>query len=231
LTFTRTNGYSVCCFIAFQPNTKIKRATSKKSGTGQRGRPRKQAKENQSVVVAPVDSVCSTTPTKEIRDELEKILKQVVTVVPVVSQEDPTHVPLPASSIPGDSPSIESLGCALNTTNGSSDVGGSASKKKTKSAVKPRNRSRKVTPSNHLITEYFSVITRKRKTSKDLKEEEDRLIIYHLENDIDPISLLNIHEFEGKGRGIVATKPIARGTFICEYRGDLIAISDAKVRF
>lgn len=128
--------------------------------------------------------------------------------------------------------SLQNQNSCLDLSTGSTSVP-VAKKGKSRSSVstsqKPKSK-RKVASPNHLITEYFSVITRKRKTSKDLKEEEDRHIIYHLEHDIDPISLLAIHEFETKGRGIVALRPIEKGTFICEYRGDLIQMSDAKVK-
>lgn len=80
---------------------------------------------------------------------------------------------------------------------------------------------------NHLITEYYKVT--RRKTGKVLKEEQDKEIIYFIENDIDDIKSLEIEEFSDKGRGIVTKKKYAKGSFICEYRGDLIDIQEAKV--
>jgi histone-lysine N-methyltransferase SETD8 len=35
-------------------------------------------------------------------------------------------------------------------------------------------------------------------------------------------------EFEGKGRGVVSTKPFQRGDFVIEYYGNLIDLSKAK---
>ena len=39
---------------------------------------------------------------------------------------------------------------------------------------------------------------------------------------------LQVLEIKGKGRGVVATKPFSRGSFIVEYKGDLIDMSKAK---
>jgi len=39
-----------------------------------------------------------------------------------------------------------------------------------------------------------------------------------------------VTEIEGKGRGVVATKPFRRGDFVVEYAGDLIDLSLAKKR-
>lgn len=36
--------------------------------------------------------------------------------------------------------------------------------------------------------------------------------------------------FEGKGRGIVATRNFVRGEFVVEYAGELITIEEAKDR-
>ena len=39
-----------------------------------------------------------------------------------------------------------------------------------------------------------------------------------------------VTDIEGKGRGVVATKPFGRGDFVVEYAGDLIDLSLAKTR-
>ena len=39
---------------------------------------------------------------------------------------------------------------------------------------------------------------------------------------------LEVREIEGKGRGVCSTKHFARGSFIVEYKGDLIELSKAK---
>lgn len=35
---------------------------------------------------------------------------------------------------------------------------------------------------------------------------------------------------EAKGRGVVTTRPFARGEFVCEYAGELIGEKEAKLR-
>ncbi len=44
------------------------------------------------------------------------------------------------------------------------------------------------------------------------------------------IFILQIVHFEGKGRGVVASKPFIKGQFVVEYDGDLIDTSSAKTR-
>lgn len=39
-----------------------------------------------------------------------------------------------------------------------------------------------------------------------------------------------MHNFEGKGRGIVARRHFAKGEFVVEYAGELIKIEDARER-
>lgn len=112
----------------------------------------------------------------------------------------------------------------------------SSTKSTTKSTnSKSNNKSNKSTKkkndfdrsTNHLITEYYKVT--RRKTTKTLKEEQDQLITYFIKNDIDDKESLKIEEFEDKGRGVVTCKRFTKGSFICEYRGDLIDVQKAKV--
>lgn len=44
------------------------------------------------------------------------------------------------------------------------------------------------------------------------------------------IMFKQVSYFDGKGRGVVATQPIEKGSFVCEYAGDLISIEEAKAR-
>ena len=37
-------------------------------------------------------------------------------------------------------------------------------------------------------------------------------------------------EVEGKGRGVVSTRPFRRGELVCEYSGELISHEEAKRR-
>lgn len=41
---------------------------------------------------------------------------------------------------------------------------------------------------------------------------------------------MQVKFFEGKGRGVVSTKPFQRGDFVVEYAGDLVEIDEAKQR-
>lgn len=36
--------------------------------------------------------------------------------------------------------------------------------------------------------------------------------------------------FEGKGRGVVTSRPFYRGDFVVEYAGDLVDIGEARLR-
>jgi len=36
--------------------------------------------------------------------------------------------------------------------------------------------------------------------------------------------------YEGKGRGVQATKPFKKGDFVVEYAGDLVELKEAKFR-
>ena len=61
-----------------------------------------------------------------------------------------------------------------------------------------------------------------------LKEEDEGTIIKKI------VSMcqdgLTIRDFPMKGRGIVAVKKFKSGEFVTEYRGDLIDMSEAKIR-
>lgn len=195
-----------------------------------RGRPRKvkTEKPNQSDLVELAEQ-----KKQIVIKEVKNVLKQLPAVAVDETNDENVFVSLmkgkslskPASPNNQTSPELEQSSSALKKVASSKKLTNKTSVT-TKTVTKKRAPKK---PANHLITEYFSVITRKRKTSKDLKEEEDRNIIYHIENDIDPITFLSIHEIEDKGRGIVAIKPIPKGAFVCEYRGELIQMSDAKV--
>jgi len=42
--------------------------------------------------------------------------------------------------------------------------------------------------------------------------------------------LFQVHNFEGKGRGIVTTRHFSKGEFVVEYAGELIDMCEAKER-
>lgn len=41
---------------------------------------------------------------------------------------------------------------------------------------------------------------------------------------------LQVIEVEGKGRGVAATRPFAKGELVCEYSGELISQEEARHR-
>jgi len=81
---------------------------------------------------------------------------------------------------------------------------------------------------NHQLTEYFPVRRSVRKTKTTVLEEQQR--------DLEEAVLsqreegLEVHNFEGKGRGIVATRHFSKGEFVVEYAGELIDMCEAKER-
>lgn len=81
---------------------------------------------------------------------------------------------------------------------------------------------------NHLVTEYFPIRRSYRVTSSELKKRQ--------RNDMEEAILskreegLKVVEFEGKGRGVIATRDFQRGEFVVEYSGDLVDLGIAKER-
>lgn len=82
--------------------------------------------------------------------------------------------------------------------------------------------------SQHKLTEYFPVRRSVRKTKKTVLEERQRT----LEEAVTMCKEegLEIHNFEGKGRGIVARRHFGKGEFVVEYAGELIKVEEAKER-
>jgi hypothetical protein len=62
-----------------------------------------------------------------------------------------------------------------------------------------------------------------------LEFQSESLIRHYISNKCDPIDSLTVQEFEDKGKGVIASKLINKGSFICEYSGDLVDIREAKV--
>lgn len=82
--------------------------------------------------------------------------------------------------------------------------------------------------SQHKLTDFFPVRRSVRKTKKTVLEErqktlEEAVLMCKEEG-------LQIHNFEGKGRGIVAVRPFVKGEFVVEYAGELIKMDEAKER-
>ncbi|GLV38465.1 PR/SET domain containing protein 7 [Carabus blaptoides fortunei] len=81
---------------------------------------------------------------------------------------------------------------------------------------------------NHTLTEYFPVRRSVRKTKRTVLEEKQKTLEQCLRNETE--EGLEIHNFSGKGRGIVASQTFGKGDFVVEYRGELIDMAEAKRR-
>ncbi|XP_075215284.1 SET domain containing 8 [Lycorma delicatula] len=92
----------------------------------------------------------------------------------------------------------------------------------------PLGESKSCHDNNHKLTEYFPVRRSARRTKKVVLEEKQR----HLEEAV--LSKcedgLEVRIFEGKGRGVVATRVFCKGEFVVEYAGELISLDEAKKR-
>lgn len=77
-----------------------------------------------------------------------------------------------------------------------------------------------------LISDYFT--RAKRIPFKVLVQQEEKKIKHHLIGKTDPKGF-KIIESQEKGKGVVCVNKISKGSFVCEYSGDLIKISEAKV--
>lgn len=83
-------------------------------------------------------------------------------------------------------------------------------------------------PSNHKLTEYFPIRRSVRKTKKMVLEEKQKNLEQLLRGGIE--EGLKVTYFDGKGRGVVALKPFSRGDFVVEYSGELLDVTEAKIR-
>ena len=145
-------------------------------------------------------------------------------------------VDFPTSSGSGDSKAIlqkppvkstrKSRGRQRNAQKQSKSSGHESS-----SAAKPSTSStqrRKNSPKNHLLTEYFPVRRSDRMSKSDLQKMESQkledMILSGCENG------LKVVDIEGKGRGVVSTKPFKRGDFVVEYAGELISLTEAQAK-
>lgn len=81
------------------------------------------------------------------------------------------------------------------------------------------------------ITSYFPVVSRRMLAAKLKQEEYQKNIVHCIENKTDPKEYLSVTQFKDKGQAIVARLLIRKGSFICEYSGDLIDLETAKVNF
>ncbi|CAH0548989.1 unnamed protein product [Brassicogethes aeneus] len=78
------------------------------------------------------------------------------------------------------------------------------------------------------ITSYFSVRRSVRKTKKVVLEEKQRILEEAVRGGKQ--DGLKVCDFEGKGRGVIATKDFEKGDYVIEYAGELIDTLEAKKR-
>ncbi|EDW24227.1 GL23503 [Drosophila persimilis] len=102
------------------------------------------------------------------------------------------------------------------------------SKTKTGSKIQPGPLPLAATNGNREMTDFFPVRRSVRKTKTAVKEEWLR----NLEQAVleERSEGLQVRNFMGKGRGVVAVRHFKRNEFVVEYVGDLISISDATDR-
>lgn len=81
---------------------------------------------------------------------------------------------------------------------------------------------------NKKLTDFFQVRRSVRKTKKEVQWERERDIEKAIREERE--TGLKIAHFDGKGRGIITTRPFMKGEFVVEYIGDLITVAEAKER-
>ncbi|KAG6446849.1 histone-lysine N-methyltransferase PR-Set7 isoform X2 [Manduca sexta] len=81
---------------------------------------------------------------------------------------------------------------------------------------------------NHKLTEYFPVRRSVRKTSKCVMAEKMRDLERAVRDQRE--DGLQVAYFDGKGRGVIATRPFGRGQFVVEYAGELVGVAEARER-
>lgn len=83
-------------------------------------------------------------------------------------------------------------------------------------------------PQNKKVTDYYPIRRSNRKTKAELKSEEHRHLDDLIKNGVE--EGMEVKQIEGKGRGVFALNGFKKGDFVVEYYGDLLELSEAKVR-
>lgn len=83
-------------------------------------------------------------------------------------------------------------------------------------------------PQNKKVTDYFPVRKSNRKTKTELKSEQHKHLDDLIRNGVE--QGMEVKQIEGKGRGVFAVNGFKKGDFVVEYFGDLLELSEAKVR-
>ncbi|XP_036596313.1 N-lysine methyltransferase KMT5A-like [Trichosurus vulpecula] len=81
---------------------------------------------------------------------------------------------------------------------------------------------------NHKVTDYFAVRRSTRKNRGELRTEARIRLNELIKSGKEEGMRVGI--FDGKGRGVITTRPFRRGDYVVEYHGDLIDLAAAKKR-
>ncbi|XP_077416376.1 lysine methyltransferase 5Ab isoform X2 [Vanacampus margaritifer] len=81
---------------------------------------------------------------------------------------------------------------------------------------------------NRKVTEFFPIRRSKRKTKRELKNEEHKHLDDLIKNGVE--EGMQVRVLDGKGRGVFAARGFKKGDFVVEYHGDLLELAEAKQR-
>uniref|UniRef100_A0A4X2KBP1 N-lysine methyltransferase KMT5A n=1 Tax=Vombatus ursinus TaxID=29139 RepID=A0A4X2KBP1_VOMUR len=81
---------------------------------------------------------------------------------------------------------------------------------------------------NRKVTDYLAVRRSTRKNRGELRAEARIRLNELIKSGKEEGMRVGI--FDGKGRGVITTRPFRRGDYVVEYHGDLINLADAKKR-
>lgn len=99
---------------------------------------------------------------------------------------------------------------------------------KNRSRTRPKKMTENKAPQNKKVTDYYPIRRSNRKTKTELKSEEHKHLDDLIKNgDEDG---MKVKHTEGKGRGVFAVNGFKKGDFVVEYHGDLLDLSEAKLR-
>ncbi|XP_066144925.1 N-lysine methyltransferase KMT5A-A-like [Euwallacea fornicatus] len=83
-------------------------------------------------------------------------------------------------------------------------------------------------PTDHKVTEYFTVRKSIRKTKIQVLKEQQRSLEALIRSETE--EGLEFSYIDGKGRGVFASKNFEKGDFVVEYSGDFISLIEANER-
>ncbi|XP_050314886.1 N-lysine methyltransferase KMT5A-A-like [Anthonomus grandis grandis] len=81
---------------------------------------------------------------------------------------------------------------------------------------------------SHKVTDFFAVRKSIRKTKKQVLREQQRTLEELIRNEVE--DGLECRFTKGKGRAVFATKNFEKGSFVVEYSGDFISLTEANCR-